>query len=155
MQDDLQLSQHFRLSEFTVSQAATRAGLRNDPSSKHVENLRRLAGVMEQVRQLLGQPIFISSGYRSPAVNAVVGGALASAHMRGLAADFTSPAFGSPLKICRLIADSTVAFHQLVHEGAWVHLGLADGDSGTWRREVLTAFFEAGASPRYMRGLIG
>lgn len=155
MQDDLQLSQNFRLSEFTVSQAATRAGLRNLPSTSHLENLRQLAGVLEQVRQLLGQPVFISSGYRSPVVNAIVGGSATSAHMRGLAADFICPAFGTPSRICRFLENSGLAFHQLIYEGTWVHLGISHEKPDSWRREILTAAFETGARTRYMKGIIG
>ncbi|MFO6418999.1 D-Ala-D-Ala carboxypeptidase family metallohydrolase [Hylemonella sp. W303a] len=155
MQDDLQLSQHFRLSEFTVSQAATRAGLRNSPSNSQLGNLRRLAEVLEQVRQLLGKPVFISSGYRSPVVNAIVGGSATSAHMQGLAADFTCPGFGSPLTICRFLANSALAFNQLIYEGTWVHLGIGHETQDSWRREILTAVFETGAKTRYMKGIIG
>jgi zinc D-Ala-D-Ala carboxypeptidase len=154
MQTDQRLSDHFALSEFTISQAAARAGLRNEPLSSHIENLRRLAQVLEQVRTLLGnRPILISSGYRSPAVNGLVGGSLSSAHTQGLAADFTCPGFGTPLNVCQAIADSGIPFEQLIYEGTWVHVAVATAGA-TPRRELLTAVFVPGAATRYQKGLM-
>lgn len=87
------------------------------------------------MRALLGKPVLVSSGYRSPLVNRAVGGAASSAHMLGCAADFSCPAYGSPLKICREIAGSDISFDQLIHElRAWVHIAWAPLP----RRQVLT-----------------
>lgn len=131
----MMLSKHFHLSEFTTSQKAARQRLDNTPSWAITGNLERLAATMEKVRPLLGnKPILITSGYRSPAVNRAVGGSRTSAHMRGEAADFICPGFGTPLEICRAIAASDIGFDQLIEEGTWVHLGIG----GHWRREVLT-----------------
>lgn len=151
---DQQLSPHFKLSEFTVSQEAARAGIRNEPLTSHIGNLKRVANVLEQVRALLGgHPIIISSGYRSPQVNKIVGGSRTSDHMQGLAADFICPGFGSPRDVCECIADSYIAFDQLIFEGSWVHLGLSAAYHAG-RREVLTAIFEHGKDPRYLKGLV-
>lgn len=151
MQADQQLSTYFRLSEFTVSQEGARAGLRNEPLSSQVANLKRVAGVLEQVRVLLGNhAIIISSGFRTPAINTLLKGSLNSAHMQGLAADFICPAYGTPRAICQAIIDSPIQFDQLIFEGSWVHLGLAASAS---RREVLTAVFHAGRKTDYLKGL--
>ena len=154
MQVDQQLSPHFSLSEFTHSQTATRLGLRNEPLSAELANLRRLADVLEDVRRALGGvPIIISSGYRSPAVNNAVGGARNSAHLTGRAADFTAPRFGPPKRICQRIIDAGIVFDQLIDERGWVHLGIAPQGVEP-RREVLTAFFAAGVPTRYAKGLV-
>jgi len=125
------LSPHFALAEFTVSQTAAREDIDNTPSPEIVDHLRRLAMTLEQVRILLGdKPILISSGYRSPALNAAVGGVPNSAHVTGLAADFIAPGFGSPVVICRFLQShmAELQIDQLIHEyDSWVHLGLADG----------------------------
>lgn len=153
MQPDQKLSPNFSLSEFTVSQEGARAGLRNEPLAGHVANLKRVAGVLEQVRALLGDHrIIISSGFRSPAINALVKGALNSAHIQGLAADFICPQYGTPAEICQAIVDSPIVFDQLIQEGTWVHLGLAAANA-TPRREVLTAVFAAGRKTAYLKGL--
>ena len=153
MQADQQLSTHFRLSEFTLSQEGARRGLRNEPLGTQLANLARVANVLEQVRALLGNlPIVISSGFRSPAINSLVGGAATSLHMQGLAADFVCPGYGTPRQICRAIADSPIPFDQLIFEGAWVHLGLSAQEQP--RRELLTAFFHPGQRPTYARGIL-
>lgn len=154
MQPDEALSAHFNLHEFTVSREAAARGIRNEPLGSAVAGLRRLAALMERVRAALGGvPITIVSGYRCPALNAAVGGQATSAHMRGLAADFIAPRAGSPRELCRRIVDAGIVFDQLIEEGGWVHIGLADAGKPP-REEVLTARFRAGQRPLYIRGLV-
>lgn len=127
------LTPHFSLEELTASQTAARLGLDNTPDEAALANLGRLATALEDVRILLGdRPVLISSGYRSPAVNAAVGGASSSAHTKGLAADFTCPGFGSPLAVCRALEPhfARLGADQTIHEyGAWVHLAVAAADA--------------------------
>jgi zinc D-Ala-D-Ala carboxypeptidase len=135
-----QLTEHFTLQEFTDSQTAARMGLKNVPPthSQEHKNILRTAEVMEKVRTLLGgYPILISSGYRSPQVNAAVGGSKNSAHMSGLAVDFSCPSFGTPRRICRNLEPhmQELGIDQLIHEyDTWVHLGLSD----TPRHQAMT-----------------
>jgi hypothetical protein len=151
---DQALSPHFHLSEFTASQTATRQGMRNEPGMGPLANLQRLALVLEDVRAALGgNSIVITSGYRSTALNAQVGGAKDSAHAQGCAADFICPRFGSPRLICQRIIDVGLCFDQLIDERTWVHLGIAMPNADP-RRQVLTAFFQPGAPTRYAMGLL-
>ena len=85
----MNLSEHFTLEEMTASQLAMRQHIKNTPTAAALKNLARLAVVLEQIRALVGKPIHIDSGYRSPPLNRAVGGSSASAHMEGLAADIT------------------------------------------------------------------
>lgn len=136
---DVQLSEHFALSELIDSQTAVRQGIANIPSPEQLANLRLLAARLEQVRRLLGGlPITVSSGFRSPALNRAVGGAPNSAHLDGLAADFACARFGTPLAICKALVEADIAFDQVIYEGTWVHLGIAPGRQ---RHQVLTAKF--------------
>lgn len=152
MTPDIPLSPHFQLSEFTSSQAAARAGLRNEPLPAQLDNLKRLALLLEQVRTLLGgAPLFISSGFRSPAVNNLAGGSLRSAHMQGLAADFICPGYGTPRQVAQAIADSPLPFDQLIFEGSWVHLAAPAAPA---RRHVLTAVFLSCQPTRYLQGIV-
>jgi hypothetical protein len=144
----MNLTEHFTLAEFTDSQTAVRRGISNIPNEKALDNLRRVAEVLEQVRTLVGKPLNISSGYRSPALNLAVGGAQASAHLSGLAADITVSGM-TPIDLARAIEGSGIKFDQLIYEGTWVHIGLADGEL---RNEVLTAHFGHGGA-LYTRGI--
>jgi zinc D-Ala-D-Ala carboxypeptidase len=127
------LTPHFTLEELTLSQTAARKGIHNAPKegSQEMKNLQRAAETMEKVRAILGdKPILISSGYRSPKVNAAVGGAKTSAHISGLAVDFSCPGFGTPLAICKKLEPhlGELGVDQLIHEyNTWVHLGLSAG----------------------------
>lgn len=123
------LTPHFTLDEFTCSQTAARMGIPNIPAGQEMDNLKRTAEVMERVRAILGaKPVLISSGYRCPEVNAACGGSSTSAHMSGLAVDFTVPGYGSPLDVCHALQPhmADLGIDQLIHEyGGWVHLGLS------------------------------
>lgn len=70
-----------------------------------------------------------------------------SQHVRGEADDFIAPAFGSPLTVCKAVANSNIVFDQLIYEGTWAHISfVADREP---RRAVLTWTGNA-----YLAGLI-
>jgi zinc D-Ala-D-Ala carboxypeptidase len=128
---DVKLSPHFFLSEFTFSQTAARMGIDNTPDAASLANLERLAGVMEVVRRVLGdKPIIISSGYRNEATNSACGGSSTSAHMYGLAVDFSVPEYGTPEEVAKKLDTNLEQLHvdQLILEfcpGGWIHLAIA------------------------------
>lgn len=123
----MNLSPHFTLAELTASQTAARKGLDNTPPPAVLANLKLTALGLEGVRMLLGAPISISSGYRSPAVNKAVGGAANSQHLTGQAVDFICPGFGKPEAVVRTIIASGMKFDQIIHEfDSWVHLSFSD-----------------------------
>jgi zinc D-Ala-D-Ala carboxypeptidase len=132
------LTQHFTLEELTFSSTACRLQIPNDPPPHVVDHLMRVADGLEHVRTLLGgRPIQIDSGYRCPALNRAVCGAPNSAHLDGYAADFVCRTSGEPIAIVRTIAQSSLAFDQLIQEGTWVHISF----DLRMRRQVLTAHF--------------
>jgi len=119
----MNLSQHFTLAELTASDAAVRHGIPNDPPASIVEELKRTAQLLEQVRTQLNAPIIVTSGYRSSAVNKLIGGKPTSKHVQGLAADFKCPSFGTPMQICEALMQSDIQFDRVILEfGAWVHI---------------------------------
>lgn len=145
-----QLTPHFTLEELLVSETAARKGIDNTPDATALRNLRSLAELLERLRSKLGNlPVSVSSGYRSPALNAAIGGSKTSAHMQGLAADFIVPAFGTVLQTARAIAASGEKFDQLIYEyGRWIHVGLpAPGKAP--RGELLSI----GSQGKYVSGL--
>ena len=134
----MSISKYFALSELTVSESAARRGLKNVPFGKQLENLKQTATRMDAIREGLGKPIIVTSGYRSPEVNAAIGGSRTSAHCHGLAVDFTCPGYGSPLAVAKAILASGIEFDELIHEfGAWVHIGFAEAGKPS-RRQTLT-----------------
>ena len=150
---DERLGSFFWLSEFLRSDTATRRGLSNAPDAAALANLRTvLAPGMERVRNLLGSPVQITSGYRSPEVNRAVGGSASSQHCQGLAADFIAPGHGTPRSIARHLMTHApeLRFDQLIFEGTWVHISFVPGKG---RGEVLTAHFMPGQPVTYSRGV--
>lgn len=148
---DRSLTRDFMLSEFLASETALRRGIDNAPNDAALRNIEQhLAPGMQRIRDLLGFPIIIASGFRSPALNAAIGGSTKSQHMQGLAADFTCPRWGSPNAICKRLVDSAdrIDFDQIIAEGGWVHVSFAPKP----RRSILTAHFEGGRV-RYTEGL--
>lgn len=130
----MQLSPHFSLKELTDSDKARELKLDNTASPKIVNNLCVLASTLEDVRKLLGKPITISSGYRSPSVNKAVGGSVNSAHVQGLAADIKVSGM-TPYEVACIIRDSGIVVDQLICEPTWVHIGLS---LGAPRQQYLT-----------------
>lgn len=149
---DVRLSAHYMINEFIVSQEATRHGINNDPSSQVIDNLRWTAENLELVWLTLGKPVLIvsSGGYRSPTLNARIGGSQSSDHMFGLAADVIAPRYGSPYSVADAIKNSpAIKFHQLILEyDAWVHISFPS-NRDVARRDVFTR--RAG---RMMEGLV-
>ena len=145
------ITPNFRLSEFLDSETAVRLDLDNTPTPDVLANLRNvLIPGMQAVRNILGKPIFITSGYRSPAVNRAVRGAANSQHVTGHAADFKCPAFGPPIDVAAELVRhmDKLKFDQLIQEGQWVHISFAPRP----RNQVLTAHFEGGGV-RYTQGV--
>ena len=132
----MQLTPNFSLAELTVSDTARRRGLDNAPTAAHLRNLRRIAALLEEIRALFGVPLQITSGYRNPQVNALVGGVPTYAHALGLAADFHVQGIDD-LSASRRIRDSGIVFDQLIYEaGRCVHVGLLPAGKAL-RRQVL------------------
>lgn len=136
----MKLTEHFTLEELTFSPEAIRKGLDNTPNTTQLEALKLTAQSMEKVRALLGNPIRVTSGFRSPAVNVAVGGSLKSHHCFGYAVDFICPKFGTPREVCSAIMKSDIKYDQLIYEGTWVHISFAP----SMRRENLQAHFKNG-----------
>lgn len=134
----MMLSEHFSLSEFTTSQEAARSGLRNEPGAEQIGNMRALCEeILEPLRRRVNRPIIISSGYRSHAINARIGGSQASQHMRGEAADILVAGM-LPTDVVVLIRALVLPFDQLIDEfGRWVHVSHKRG--GPQRGDVLAA----------------
>jgi zinc D-Ala-D-Ala carboxypeptidase len=153
----MNLSPHFTLAELTKSQSAARRGWTNDPPPAAVAALRALCThVLEPLRVMVGRPVIINSGYRSPRVNRAIGGAATSQHVLGEAADIEVPGLANG-ELATMIRE-LLPFDQLILEAyrpgvpssGWVHVSYR---TGRLRGEVLTATPRQGGGMAYSPGL--
>ena len=93
----MKLTKHFALEEFTRSATADKLHICNLPSFNEIDNLVQLCEeVLEPLREQFQTPLVITSGYRSPLVNKLVGGVANSQHQKGEAADIRLPKSSHP-----------------------------------------------------------
>ena len=151
------MTKNFSYFEMIKSSTADRIGVSNEPTTEHVINLVNLCNfILQPVREEFG-PIRISSGYRSPALNAKIGGSGKSQHCNGEAADFESSRISNP-KLAAWIAKN-LEFDQLILEfydgknpnSGWVHCSYKK--DGTNRKSTLTALKVKGKT-QYKKGLL-
>ncbi len=140
----MQLTKNFPLRELLRSQAATRNDILEqfEPGPAVVENLRQLCvHVLQPLRDSMGRAIFVNSGYRCPRVNALVGGAKASQHLTGQAADIEAGHI-SIEDLYQRIKNSDLPFDQLIQEfDQWVHVSYNPAGN---RRQSLRAVKDNG-----------
>ena len=99
----LRLSPHFSLGELTKTNYVTKDG--NFPSRVAIENLTNICeNWLEALRQAQG-PLIINSGYRSPEVNKLAGGAPTSNHLTGCAVDIHVSGFEQAVRYASILLD--------------------------------------------------
>lgn len=141
------LSPHLTLEEVVNSDTAKRLGISNQPTAEHLANLKLLAtNIFEPIRTHFGKPIFVSSGYRSKALNAAVpGSSTTSQHCSGEALDLDQDhaTYGiSNVMVFNYIKDN-LNFDQLIWEYGtkdkpdWVHVSYES--TGHQRKQILRA----------------
>ena len=128
------LTTHFTLQELCASQTAEKHGIVNVPSEQEIENLRRLCeDCLEPLREAIGVPVIITSGFRTKALNDKLAHASStSQHMRGEAADFyVAPSTGSGtgsrrellIKAFReILMNPKIDFDQLILYPSFIHV---------------------------------
>jgi hypothetical protein len=135
------LSENFTLEELFFSQTAVRKGIPNTPNPQQIQNLQELCkNVLERMIGVIWQRFHINSGYRGAQLNTAIGGAKASKHLEGKAADIVCPTIGT-LPMFKAIVKSDIVFDQLIFEGTWVHISY---DPVKNRHEILKATFGSG-----------
>ena len=150
---DRRLSPNFTLGELTRSHVANKCGLPNVPGEEHVlANLTALCGkVLEPVRSLLGVPLKVTSGYRCPTLNRLVGGSAASQHILGEAADIVPQGMDAEEAAILLSTQPDLPLDQLIYECRmrdgkapirWLHL--SHKRLGNNRQQCLTIFIADG-----------
>jgi hypothetical protein len=129
------LTPHFTLEELTHTDHRE---YDNTPNSSEINNLKRLAEMLEEVKTLLdNKPVMINSAFRSKAVNDAVGSKDTSQHRVGCAADIRVPGL-TPDQVVQAIKNSPIQFDQLIREfDSWTHISVPNNPSGTPRKQVL------------------
>ena len=147
MQDNTVLTPHFALREFTESATAMKHGIDNRPTPEVVENLRRLCThTLEPLREKLGLPIIITSGFRTKELNdIIVHASRKSQHMEGRAADFyvaQGPVQGSRVQVSRelliqafrlIITEPEIDFDQLIIYPTFIHVSYVSKEKNRHR----------------------
>lgn len=125
----MRLSRNFWLDEYV----ATSTGLFNLPTQRPVRRLMHLTNrLIQPLRDAVGQPVNVTSGYRSPEVNRAVDGAPESQHLIGEAADINSVGY-TPSELVGIIQSLKLPYDQLIDETkthpdgrvtTWLHVSL-------------------------------
>ena len=149
----MKLSQHFTLGELCKTKHDTEDG--NIPSRVAIENLKRICeNWLEDLRYSYNtlyclepgedyetsknvEPIIINSGYRSPAVNLLAGGAKTSNHLSGCAVDIRCAGKEQMIRYASIlldIADGTKQdYDELLLEQhgnvCWLHFAVRPKDN--------------------------
>ena len=138
---NIYLSPHFTLAEMCESQTAKKHGIANIPSSEAVANMRRLCeGCLEPLREALGLPIIITSGYRTKALNNhILHSARKSQHVSGQAADFYVEGASRRELLIKafhlIIVNEDIDYDQLILYPTFIHVSYV---SRTANRHKLT-----------------
>ena len=130
----MQLSPNFSLEELTRSETAARNGWDNTPNDAELENLKRLAVLLQQVKSAVGgRPVMINSGFRSKLVNDAVGSRDTSQHRLGCAADLRVPGM-TPREGIEACIAAKVPFDQIILEfDSWTHISIPNKSDGVPR----------------------
>jgi hypothetical protein len=139
----MKIGNHFTLEEFTYSETALRKDIDNTPGPAEIEALQALCKyVLDPIHDQLHKAVYISSGYRSTQLNALIGGANGSQHTKGQAADIS--VFGMTTEdLFTWIIRSGIKYDQIIQEfDKWVHVSF--NPNGLERCEALRAIKENG-----------
>lgn len=130
--DQIDGAPNFSIAELCRSDTAYRKGIYNIAPSEQAAALEYLARtVLQPIRDHFGEPLIVTSGYRSPSLNTAIGGSRTSFHCHGCAADirFDRGSKRSLLELFVFINDN-LPYTELIAEelpDGWVHVAIAKG----------------------------
>ena len=130
LNNDAKISPNFKLGEFTRSKYPE---VYNIPSHEAIANMKRLCVWLEVLRDKVGHPIVINSGYRSPQLNRKVGGAANSNHLTGCAVDIRTSGYEQAICYAAILInyakESVQEFDELLidknrYGAVWLHFAV-------------------------------
>ena len=149
MAPHLQFTQNFSLQELLLTSSRRFDEEQYNPPAEIIENLRALCiNVLQPLRDAIGSPVNINSGYRCPSLNMSIGGAKNSQHMTGHAADIIDYNNGNEF-LFKKIRELNLPFDQMIDEFnfRWVHVSY---DPSRNRRQILQAQKDANGRTIYV-----
>ena len=119
---------NFKISELAHSDTAVKYNINNMPDINSLDYMLDLIFyVLQPLREKLGTPIVITSGYRCDKVNKLVGGVATSQHTKGQAVDIQTKKM-STQELFNYILKSRLEYDQLINEyNRWVHISFVKG----------------------------
>jgi hypothetical protein len=131
----MNLTEHFTLEELTHTDHRQ---YDNTPNDKELENLKRLAEFLEEVKTVLGgKPVMVNSAFRSKQVNDAVGSRDSSQHRIGAAVDFRVPQL-TPDDVVKAIIASSLPYDQVIREfDRWTHISIPNTSDSKPRKQAL------------------
>jgi len=145
----MKLSKNFTLRELTESNTATRLGIDNSPDAQQISNLAELCeNVLQPIRDRIGKPIRVTSGFRNIETNRAIGGSSTSDHCHGCACDVKLIVDGENMSeiIYHTLIALDIPFKQMIWEFGdenlegspqWVHIAF---DKMNNKRQKLQAY---------------
>jgi hypothetical protein len=131
----MNLTEHFTLEELTHTDHRE---YDNTPNDAELENLKRLAEFLEDVKTVLGgKPIMVNSAFRSKQVNDAVGSKDTSQHRIGCAVDIRVPQM-IPNDVVKAIIASSLPYDQVIREfDRWTHISIPNTPDAKPRKQAL------------------
>lgn len=114
------LSRHFRAREFQTGRC----------NIVIVSNV--LLKILDELRDKIGEPIYINSGYRTPEHNKAVGGSTLSYHMYGMAADIRADKH-TPKQLYNILDSMLKGWGGIEEHETFVHV---DVRTKEWRKKL-------------------
>lgn len=126
----MKITKNFELAEFIKSTTAEKLKIDNTPRNEYINNIIKLVEkIMQPIRDEIGQPITITSGFRCNILNNTIGGAKTSQHLTGDACDFKVKGGKKKVNeafdiIKKMIEDKKITVGQVINEkgGQWIHI---------------------------------
>jgi hypothetical protein len=131
----MKLTEHFSLEELTHTDHRE---YDNTPNDSELENLKRLAEFLEEVKAALGgRPVMVNSAFRCKQVNDAVGSRDTSQHRVGCAVDFRVPKL-TPDEVVKIIIAAGLPYDQVIREfDRWTHVSIPNTPNSKPRNQAL------------------
>lgn len=126
---------YFSIQELCKSNTARNLGIDNTPNEQHIGNMGKLIeNLLDPIREMWGNKIYVNSGYRCPELNAAVGGVESSHHLRGFACDISTRSVSGNGQLFEMIKNSDLKWTQLISEKTtnkgckWIHISYCENN---------------------------